>query len=142
MTAPQPASPECTVPRIEVGITEDLHLAALPEIGAVFDRILSLHPREVLVDLSECRHIDAAAISLLLDVHRRLTRRRAVLTLRDPNPRIRTILRTARLDAALPIVTTDAAEATAAARRPRPGGGALSAVHGRARVAAPHGTVS
>ncbi|MDM4719269.1 STAS domain-containing protein [Micromonospora sp. WMMA1363] len=137
MTAPQAVPPECTVPRVEVGITEDLHLDTLPEVGAVFDRILSLDPHEVVVDLSGCRHIDAAAISLLLDVHRRLTRRRAVLVLRDPNPRIRSILHTARVDAALPIVSSSPDGATAP---PRPAGApsrTLSTVHGRARVAVP-----
>ena len=135
MTESQPAPPECPVQRVEIGITDDLHLGGLSEVGVVFDRVLSLHPGEVVVDLSGCRHIDAAAIGLLLDVHRRLTRRRAVLTLRDPNPRIRSILQTARLDAVLPIVTTDAAATTPVPRRPA--STALSAVHGRARVVAP-----
>lgn len=82
----------------------EFDLACLSATGAVFDRLLALHPAQVVVDLSGCRHIDAAAIGLLLDVHRRLTRADAVLTVRDPNPRIWRILQSARLDQVLPIV--------------------------------------
>ncbi|WP_435818952.1 STAS domain-containing protein [Micromonospora chersina] len=54
-----------------------------------------------MIDLSECRHVDAAAIGLLLDVQRRLNRRGGVLTVRAPHPRIRRILDTADLGRAL-----------------------------------------
>lgn len=89
---------------VEVCITKELDLACLAETGVVFDQLLSLRPEHVVVDLSGCRHIDAAGIGLLLDVHRRLTRRRAVLSVRDPNPRIRRILQTARLDEVLTLI--------------------------------------
>ncbi|MGW1059138.1 STAS domain-containing protein [Micromonospora rubida] len=102
MTTPL-ARRECTIPLVEVAVTE-FDLACLSATGAVFDRLLALHPAQVVVDLSGCRHIDAAAIGLLLDVHRRLTRADAVLTVRDPNPRIWRILQSARLDQVLPIV--------------------------------------
>ncbi|MET7708349.1 STAS domain-containing protein [Micromonospora sp. NPDC005413] len=88
---------------MEVHVTE-LDLACLPAAGAVFDRLLTLQPGQVVVDLSGCRHIDAAAIGLLLDVHRRLAGIDGVLTIRDPNPRIVRILHTARLDRVLQIV--------------------------------------
>ncbi|MFF0366665.1 STAS domain-containing protein [Micromonospora sp. NPDC005087] len=103
MTGP-PASTSCTLQLVEVRVTE-LDLACLPAAGAVFDRLMALSPAQVVVDLSGCRHIDAAAIGLLLDVHRRLARTAGALTIRDPNPRIRRILHTARLDQVLPIVT-------------------------------------
>ncbi|TDB80562.1 STAS domain-containing protein [Micromonospora sp. KC721] len=103
MTGPLKQTP-CALPRVEVCITQ-LDLACLPEAGAVFDRLLALQPEQVVVDLSGCRHIDAAAIGLLLDVHRRLARTDGVLFVRDPNPRIRRILHIAHLDQVLPIVT-------------------------------------
>ncbi|MEV6692853.1 STAS domain-containing protein [Micromonospora sp. NPDC051196] len=102
MTAPR--RPECTVPLVEVAITE-FDLACLPETGAVFDRLLTLHPKQVMIDLSGCRHIDAAGIGLLLDVHRRMVRTGGVLSVRNPNPRIARILQTARLDQILPVHT-------------------------------------
>ncbi|MEU1642967.1 STAS domain-containing protein [Micromonospora zamorensis] len=93
-----------TLPLVEVRVTE-LDLACLPEVGAMFDRLLSLRPAQVVLDLSDCRHLDAAAIGLLLDLHRRLARADAVLTVRNPNPRVRRILHIARLDQVLSIVT-------------------------------------
>ena len=132
MSTHHPPVPECRVPRVELDITEELDLPHLSEVGAVLDRVLSLQPMEVVIDLSECRHIDAAAIGLLLDVQRRLSRRGGVLALRDPHPRIRRILDTAHLDGALRVV--------AAPPPPRPPGdgalpGPLGTVRGRARVA-------
>ena len=95
-----------TLPLVEVRVTE-LDLACLPEVGAVFDRLLALRPAQVVLDLSDCRHLDAAAIGLLLDVHRRLARADAALTVRDPNPRVRRILHITRLDQVLSIVSEE-----------------------------------
>ncbi|MCW3818170.1 STAS domain-containing protein [Micromonospora sp. DR5-3] len=106
MTGPQPPPPDCTVPLVEVEITEELDRARLSEVSHVLDRILSLRPGAVVIDLSGCRHVDAAGIGLLLDLHRRMTRRQGTLKLRDPNPRIRRILEMARLDQVLPILDT------------------------------------
>ncbi|MCX4472187.1 hypothetical protein C5N14_16860 [Micromonospora sp. MW-13] len=119
MTTPL-ARRECTIPLVEVAVTE-FDLACLPETGAVFDRLLALRPAQVVVDLSGCRHIDAAAIGLLLDVHRRLTRADAVLTVRDPNPRIWRILQSARLDQVLPIVAGRTPGADRSDGSPAPG---------------------
>jgi anti-anti-sigma factor len=99
------ATTPCTLPLVEVRVTK-FDLACLPATGAVFDRLLALRPAQVVVDLSACRHIDAAAIGLLLDVHRQLARADGVLTIRDPNPRIRRILHAARLDQIMPVVDT------------------------------------
>ncbi|MFI0795858.1 STAS domain-containing protein [Micromonospora rubida] len=134
MTTPL-ARRECTIPLVEVAVTE-FDLACLSATGAVFDRLLALYPAQVVVDLSGCRHIDAAAIGLLLDVHRRLTRADAVLTVRDPNPRIWRILQSARLDQVLPIVagrTTDADRPD----RPLPSGSHRTAPTPAGRAAVP-----
>ncbi|WP_374628116.1 STAS domain-containing protein [Micromonospora sp. A3M-1-15] len=40
-----------------------------------------------MIDLSECRHVDAAAIGLLLNVQRRLSRGGGVLIVRAMSPR-------------------------------------------------------
>ncbi|MFI5835570.1 STAS domain-containing protein [Micromonospora sp. NPDC051300] len=109
--------PDSTVPHVRVEITDELDLAGLSEVAHVLDQVLALRPREVTIDLAECRHVDAAAIALLLDVHRRLSRRDAALVLSNPHPRIRRILTTAGVDASVPIVDS-----------PRP------AARGRARV--------
>ncbi|MBG6065072.1 STAS domain-containing protein [Micromonospora ureilytica] len=95
-----------TLPLVEVRVTE-LDLGCLPEVGAVFDRLLALRPAQIVLDLSDCRHLDAAAIGLLLDVHRRLARADAALTVRSPNPRVRRILHTTHLDQVLSIVSEE-----------------------------------
>ncbi|MEV6816185.1 STAS domain-containing protein [Micromonospora sp. NPDC051296] len=136
-----PRRPECTVPLVEVAITE-FDLACLRETGAVFDQLLTLHPKQVVIDLSGCRHIDAAAIGLLLDVHRRMVRAGGVLSVRNPNPRIARILQTARLDQILPVHTDSEAPPTVVtdAATPPAGGTTLpvaaprTAAYGRAAV--------
>ncbi|MBM0276857.1 STAS domain-containing protein [Micromonospora tarensis] len=138
MTGPLASTP-CTLPLVEVCLTE-FDLACLPATGTVFDRLLALHPAQVVVDLSGCRHIDAAAIGLLLDVHRRLARADGVLTVRDPNPRIRRILHTARVDQILPVVDTAPSSPPGtlpAGHEPTPIPPTLLA-HGRASVKVAH----
>lgn len=136
MTGPQPPPPAYAVPLVELEFSVELDLARLPGVNPVLDRVLSLRPGKVVIDLSGCRHIDAAGIGLLLDVHRRLARGQGALTLRNPNPRIRRILETARLDQVLPIL--DAIErdrpdgADQRPSEPQPAG--LPAAQGRARV--------
>ncbi|MEU8207871.1 STAS domain-containing protein [Micromonospora sp. NPDC049044] len=138
MTAP-PAPTPCTLPLVEVGVTE-LDLDCLPAAGAVFDKLLTLRPRQIIVDLSKCQHIDAAAIGLLLDVHRRLARTDGVLTVRDPNPRIERILHSARLDRVLRIVASPPSGPPvppAQEQQPDSAQPALTG-HGRTSVRGPH----
>ncbi|MFC7547388.1 STAS domain-containing protein [Plantactinospora sp. GCM10030261] len=108
MGSPQPPdSTQCTVPLVEVCVT-DFDLARLPETTVVFDRLMVLRPGQVVLDLSGCGHIDAAAIGLLLDVHRRLVRAGGSLTIRDPGPHVQDILRSTGLHRVLPMVTRPA----------------------------------
>ena len=86
MPASLPSPPESAVPHVRVDITDELDLAGLPEVAHVMDRILALRPRELTIDLAGCRHVDAAAVALLLDVHRRLARQGGLLTLSSPTP--------------------------------------------------------
>lgn len=131
MTSHSPPEPECRVPRVELDIVDELDLPHLTEVGAALDRVLSLRPAEVVIDLSECRHVDAAAIGLLLDVQRRLSRGGGSLTLRDPHPRIRRILDTAQLHQVLRVV---ASSPPPRAPRGEVAGGPIGPVRGRARV--------
>lgn len=131
MTAPPQSPPECAVPLVEVEITEELDLARLPEVAVILDRVLALNPAEVIVDMAGCRHVDAAAIALLLDVHRQMARRHATLTVRNPNPRIQRILETARLGEIVPIVHTPPSPRRPTPAEPPP----AEPARGRARVA-------
>ncbi|MEG3633531.1 STAS domain-containing protein [Micromonospora palythoicola] len=138
MTAPR--RPECSVPLVEVSITE-FDLSCLPETGAVLDQLLALRPGQVVIDLAGCRHIDAAAIGLLLDVHRRMVRAGGVLAVRNPNPRITRILQTARLDQILPVHTDAGAASTPVAEAITAAPGVPTADATPAPAPAPGGTV-
>ncbi|MFG1678233.1 STAS domain-containing protein [Micromonospora sp. NPDC049282] len=117
MTSLLPSSPpDSIVPHVRVEITDELDLDGLSEVAHVLDQVLALRPREVTIDLAGCRHVDAAAIALLLDVRHRLSRRDGTLTLSNPHPRIRRILATAGVDVAVPVVDSPRAAARGRAR--------------------------
>lgn len=82
---------------VEVDVTGELNAFRLPQAGALLEQILTLRPRQVIIDLAGCPYVDAAAIGWLLDVHRRLYRTHAQLVLRGPSPRLRRLLRVARV---------------------------------------------
>ena len=53
---------------------------------------LAAKPEQLVVDLSGCTFVDASALSMLLDVHRRAWRSGGVLTLRGCTPRVLRLL--------------------------------------------------
>ena len=93
-TTTRPAT--CTVPLVQVSVTEDVDQTAVPRLTKAFRDILALRPQHVVVDLAACQALDAAGIDLLLDVHRTLWRQNARLTLRSTSPRLRRLLAIAR----------------------------------------------
>jgi anti-anti-sigma factor len=99
MTAPRSFSGR--VPVVEVVITEELDVWAMPRLSALLDDALELRPQQLVVDLARCPFMDAAAIGLLLETHRRARRCGARLTLRSPSARLRRNLRLARADRVL-----------------------------------------
>lgn len=105
---PTTAEQTMTVPRVEVHVAEEFDVNAVPRMHALLDEALALNPRELVVDLEDCPLVDAAAISLLLDVHRRARRAGGVLTLQSPSPRLRRNLRLARVDAVLRVTPFEA----------------------------------
>jgi anti-anti-sigma factor len=104
---------------VEVTVSDRLDSRTVPAVGMYLDRVLALQPRHLIVDLADCPYLDAAAIGLLLDVHRRLMRVEALLILRAPTPRLQQILRVARVDRVLHIVTDAAADGPADSSVPR-----------------------
>ncbi|MEH1127178.1 STAS domain-containing protein [Micromonospora sp. CPCC 206061] len=111
----QPGTRACTVPLVEMRITGPLDMTATQAIRTTLDTAIALNPHQLVLDLAECPVIDAAAIGLLLDIHRHLWRSGAVLTLRSPTPRLRHILRIARVDNVLRIEPNVAATESPAA---------------------------
>jgi anti-anti-sigma factor len=89
------------VPRVEVVVVEAFDAESLPRLGALLNDALALKPDELVIDLAGCPLVDAAAIGLLLDIHRRALRTGGSLTLRSPSLRLRRNLRLARVDGVL-----------------------------------------
>ncbi|WP_426503894.1 STAS domain-containing protein [Dactylosporangium sp. McL0621] len=83
---------------IEIVINEELDAASVPRFGALLHEAVDLGPDNLVVDLMECPFVDAAAIGLLLDVHRRMFAAGGRLTLRSPGPRVTRTLRLARVN--------------------------------------------
>lgn len=108
MTQEHPAG---RVPVVEVVITDQLDLWAIPTLSALIDEALELHPVQLVLDLAGCPFMDAAVIGLLLETHRRLRYTGGLLTLRSPSPRLARNLRLARVDRVLHV--TGAADAPA-----------------------------
>ncbi|NJC71209.1 STAS domain-containing protein [Planosporangium thailandense] len=114
---------------IELTVNGPLEASAVRAFAAVVDRAIARRPRRLVIDLTDCPFIDAAAIDVLLDAHRRTWPSGGLLALRNPSPRVRRILEIARLDHVLQLTTTlpsepglDRPEQPAAvATRPAPG---------------------
>lgn len=111
MWGPQVAN---RVPVIEVIVTEALDAEAVPRLDARLAEALELRPAKLVVDLAGCARIDAAAIGLLVEVHRRTRRSGGLLTLRAPSARLLRNLQLARADRVLHI--SAAADPGSAAR--------------------------
>jgi anti-anti-sigma factor len=71
---------------VVVHVDPELDIATLPELREELARAVDTGTRRVIVDLSDCRFLDAQAIRVLLDVHRRLWIRDGRLVLRGCSP--------------------------------------------------------
>jgi anti-anti-sigma factor len=100
----RPAGTHLAVPLVELAITQELSVTTLPALAAKLDQVLSLRPQRVVIELAGCPFIDAAAIGVLLDAHRRLWQSDGLLSLRSPNGRLRRILHAARVDHVLHLI--------------------------------------
>ena len=84
---PVPASPVLTVP---VRGALDAHTVA--RVRETLDQAVSRRPPQLVVDLTDCPFVDASALAVLLETHRRLARSGSVLTLRGCSPRVLRLL--------------------------------------------------
>jgi anti-anti-sigma factor len=96
--AADPTPPDLDVSRVEITVNGELDLHTLSHLHARLERVLSLRPKQVVIELTGCPFIDATAISFLMDAHRQLWLAGGLLSLRSPSDRIRRILRAARVD--------------------------------------------
>jgi anti-anti-sigma factor len=87
-----PASPRSTASSVVVDVCGDLDLATVARMRERLEDALATHPERLVVDLSSCPFVDASALAMLLEVHRRLSRAGGVLTLRGCSPRVLRLL--------------------------------------------------
>ena len=69
-----------------------LDVTNLPRVREQLERALAGRPGRLVVDLSACAFVDASALAVLLDLHRRMSRTGGVLTLRGSCPRVLRLL--------------------------------------------------
>jgi len=77
---------------VVVEVQGDLDAARVPRVRELLADAAGLRPQQLVVDLSGCGFLDASGLTVLLDVHRRLARAGALLTLRGCSPRVMKLL--------------------------------------------------
>ena len=77
---------------VVVEVVGDLNLASTARVRETLHDALRVKPSRLVVDLSRCGFVDANALSMLVDVHRRAWRAGGVLTLRGCSPRVLRLL--------------------------------------------------
>jgi anti-anti-sigma factor len=82
-------------------VTEALDGPAVERWARLLDDAAARSPHRLTVDLSRSPRIDAAAIEMLLRVHRTVLTAGGRLTLRNPDARVRRTLALARVDQVL-----------------------------------------
>ncbi|WP_213001304.1 STAS domain-containing protein [Winogradskya consettensis] len=94
---------EHTVQETTVVVTEALDGAAVERWRSRLAEAAALRPARLVVDLRRSPRIDAAAIVVLLQLHRDMMRTDGRLTLRGPVDRVRRMLGLARVDHVLEV---------------------------------------
>lgn len=77
---------------VTVRVTGDLDLATVPQVRERLHDALRSKSARLVVDLSDCAFVDASALTMLVDVHRRASRAGGELVLRGCSPRVLRLL--------------------------------------------------
>ena len=77
---------------VVVDVCGDLDLATVARMRERLEDAMAARPTRLVVDLSACAFVDASALAMLLEAHRRTCRAGGVLTLRGCSPRILRLL--------------------------------------------------
>ena len=77
---------------VEVIVEGELDVTSVSRVREHLHDALSVKPQRLVVDLSRCPFVDACALTMLLDVHRRAWQSGGVLTLRGCSPRVLRLL--------------------------------------------------
>jgi anti-anti-sigma factor len=79
-------------PVVEVVVEGELDVSSVGRVRETLHDALSVRPQRLVVDLTACPFVDASALTMLLDIHRRAWRAGGVLTLRGCSPRVLRLL--------------------------------------------------
>jgi anti-anti-sigma factor len=93
---------------IVVVVPDPLDGDAVAPFAAGLTAAVAHGPQRLVVDLTGCSRIGAAAIVVLLQAHAQMMRGHGVLRLRGPGERVRRTLRIARVDQVLDVEDTPA----------------------------------
>ena len=77
---------------VEVVVEGELDAGSVSRVRDTLHDALAMRPARLVVDLSACPFVDACALTMLLDVHRRAWRAGGLLTLRGCSPRVLRLL--------------------------------------------------
>ena len=75
-----------------VDISGPLDLSTVARVRELLEEAMGARPDRLVVDLSACPFVDASALAMLLEAHRRMCLSGGVLTLRGTSPRILRLL--------------------------------------------------
>ena len=95
---PAPAAPPESVvaaptsPSAVVVVSGALDVTTLPRVREQLELAAAGRPARLVVDLASCTFVDASALAVLLDLHRRMSRSGGLLTLRGSSPRVLRLL--------------------------------------------------
>jgi anti-anti-sigma factor len=92
VVVPPPTAPTSGLPAVTVTVVGALDATTLPRVRDELEQAVTRRPARLVVDLSACTFIDASALAVLLDLHRRLSRTGGVLSLRGSCPRVLRLL--------------------------------------------------
>ena len=90
--AAPPAAPAPGARPVVVDVCGDLDLATVARIRERLEDAMAARPPHLVVDLSGCAFVDASALAMLLEAHRRMCRAGGRFTLRGCSPRVLRLL--------------------------------------------------
>lgn len=97
------------VPEAVVTVVGPFEGATVERWGNLIAEAMALRPKRLVVDLADCPSVDAAAIVVLLGAHRAMIHSGGQFALRDAGPRVRRVLRIARVDRVFELTTANSA---------------------------------
>lgn len=87
-----PAPPARAGRTVVVDVCGDLDLTTVARMRERLEGVMASRPDRLVVDLSACAFVDASALAMLLEAHRRTCRSGGALTLRGCSPRVLRLL--------------------------------------------------